>query len=204
MEHYFNLVSLSSDPCNVDKQWYQKATQDWICPNCHSIRSKNLKHIYLANLPDDSSLNIVHGINVNIVSMNLINTLSKLFVEKYFEIGDLFFSDGTSIENFKSLKGIKSKVLIRGNNRSSFSICFVCDNLNYFPMGKPYIISSDINNEPISDSQLGLIVRNDIFDVFGKNTKKKLGVRKLTVRLNPIDDLEHKILESKSRNIPHT
>lgn len=182
MFKYFSLSSLSTDPCNVNKDWHKQVTAEWVCPRCYNIRSEKINDIVLSHNPDNAPLNIIHGVDLDVISQSFINLIGEVFIEKYLELGRLLNNDRRPIADFFSFRGIRARLLIRGNKDSNHSNCSICNRYNYYPRGNWHLASDEIGVDPLYQSQFGIIVRDDIYDPIKFSKIKKLSIREIPVK----------------------
>jgi hypothetical protein len=187
MTTLYHLKSSTMSPCSMDKGEYAKALETWLCQGCASPKiGSGAIDVVLRNSPQKIPLNFVSGIGVGIVSETLLNALGMEMVEPYLLLGTAKGPDRRPIEGFRTFRG-KHRMIIRGDERSSYRKCEVCGRDIYFPMGKKYIVGQ-IPDTPIYQSQYNqLIVTEELYKRISGTKWKKVSIEKLENYTKPLD-----------------
>lgn len=188
--NFYQLSSKSPNPETPDKAWFADARRTTLCNGCSSVRVTGQPvEVVLQTKPDKSAFNFVHGVCIHIATVSLLNTLFPEGPENFLLLGKVFGPDRKEASDFRTIMA-EHRIVVRGNERSTFRICPECGRVLYSAIGKRYILKRDIRNTNVFESQSGnLVVAEQIAERVMSGMWRNLVVQKLDIRDDPIDGL---------------
>jgi hypothetical protein len=191
MMDFYQLSSKSPNPETPDKGWFAEAKQTLLCRGCCSPRMTGKPiDVVLQTKPDRSAVNIVHGVCIQIATNALLRELFPEGPHESLLLGKVFGPDRREAVGFVTLMN-RERILVRGDERSTFRVCPDCQRVWYSAIGKRYILKRDVGSANVYESQYGgLVVSEDVAKrVIGGNWRN-LVIRKLELRDEPVDGLD--------------
>jgi hypothetical protein len=190
MMDFFQLSSKSPNPETPDKGWFAEAKQTLLCKGCSSPRVTGRPiDVVVETMPDRSALNFVHGVCIQIATTALVQGLFPEGPHESLLLGKVFGPDRKEAVGFVTLMN-RERILVRGNERSTFRVCPDCQRVWYSAIGRRYILKRDVGSATVHESQFGdLVVSEDVAKrVIGGNWRN-LVIRKLELLDEPVDGL---------------
>lgn len=187
---FYQLSSKSPNPETPDKAWFEEAKRTILCKGCSSARVTGQPvDVVLQTKPDRSALNFVHGVHIHIAAVSLLETLFPEGPEKVLSLGKVYGPDRTMAAEFRTILK-QDRILVRGNERSTFRVCPECHRIWYSAIGKRYILKRDVGDPAVFESQSGnLVVAEPIAERVMGGKWRNLVIQKLEVRGEPLDGL---------------
>lgn len=147
--------------------------------------------VVVQRVPDKSSINVVFGLGLCFAVIPLLDTLSGGANASIFRLGRVLESQNTGIATVHTFMCPK-RVLVRGNERSTYRICPQCGRVLYSPVGKRYVLRQKVEGIVVAEDQMGCLVVNETVAqrVNAAAKWKNLGLKKLEVRDEPIDGFD--------------
>ncbi len=188
---FYQLSSKSPNPETPDKAWYAEAQRTFLCKGCSSARVTGQPlDVVLQTKPDRSALNFVHGVCVVIATKALLQALFPEGPQESLRLGKVFGPDRKAVASFVTIMN-RERILVRGNERSTFRVCPDCQRVWYSAIGKRYILKRDIGNANVYEPQYGgLVVSEEIAQRVIGGKWRNLVIRKLELRDEAIDGLD--------------
>lgn len=191
-QNYYNLYPLSKTPGWPEDQWYKDGTKLRQCSGCsHALSKPGSIDAYLAYPPDDAAVNIITGVGIGYAQVSLLEVIGVETMSMPLSLGHLY-AQGERLEDYATFRA-EDLLFIRGEQvegeyGSKFRICPICGRLLYFPMGRRYIVASDLTSASVYETQLHtLLVDENAYQRLKQKQWKKLGIWKL-----PVKDIEPK------------
>ncbi len=182
MTSYYELTSLSKTPGYPVKDWYEEAKRTWLCSGCSNPKpSIDALDAYLAYPPDDVPLNIISGVGIGYAQLRFVQHIKMNMLTDQFSFGKVFDPEGSEIPEYITFRS-RNLLFIRGDSRSSFRQCGVCNRQLYHPIGKRHILSNDLIGSSIYESQIHqMVVDEQVFELVSRVKWRKMGSWKLPV-----------------------
>ncbi len=189
--NFYQLSSNSKNPETPDETWFEESKRRLCCERCSSARVTGQPiDVVLQTKPDRSALNFVHGVHIHISEKSFLNTLFPEGPEKVLGLGKVFGPTREVASGFVTIMS-RDRILVRGDERSTFRICPQCHRIWYSAIGKRYILKADIRDAFVFESQSGnLVVAEPIARRVIGGKWKNLVIQKLGLRDAPIDGLD--------------
>ncbi len=188
---FYELTSKSSNPETPDKAWFAEAQRTSLCKECCSARvTGQAIDVVLQTRPEQSVLNFVHGVSMHIAMLSFLQELFPEGPQDLLLLGKVYGPDRKEAPGFVTLMK-KERILIRGNERSTFRVCPECQRIWYSTIGKRYILNRDVGNTTAFESQFGdLVVSEALAQRVIGGKWRNLVVQKLELRDEPVDGLD--------------
>jgi hypothetical protein len=122
--------------------------------------------------------------------------------DKHLTLGRLFWPSGEQLQGFHVL-GSTSTLTIRGGPRSRREFCPTCGVLQYYAIGRSYLLRTDLTGQPLyfSDECGGLIATNEIAARLRRHMWAKVRIYEIAVRDKPMDGLPLDLGEIKPSDL---
>jgi hypothetical protein len=138
---------------------------------------------------DDAPLNVIMVVGLHVIRSDLLEAL-RPFAEKHLLFANLYCPSGESIDRFRVV-GSTGKMRIRGGPTSTRDFCPRCGQFLYYPRGRWYLLRSDLTGQPVYSGEglMGLVVNEKLYNRIRARRFRKLGLRAIPVRDEPLDGL---------------
>jgi hypothetical protein len=166
---YFYFRGKGQETFEADNS-YASAYQDkYACQHCRNLYEVNWPHNLDAIVGDylkKASMSFIchpfFSVSLEVVSFELLDLLGK-DISQCLYLGRIYTKSNKIIETHLTYRG-KYLLEVRGNKKSTFQICPVCNRKLYFAFGEHYIFKSPDPSIPIFQAPVGLILREDVYD----------------------------------------
>src|SRR5262249_27086787 len=137
--------------------------------------------IVIGQRGENVALNFVDGVLIEFARLDLLEILGPE-LEEHLILGRLLDSSRRPIEEFKTL-GSSRPLMIRGDTKSTRQFCQVCGEFLYHPMGRWYVLQSDLTGQAIYHSKpVGLVLNERLCEKMRRRHWKKIAIEEIPVR----------------------
>ena len=186
MSNWYHVWPMTDEPSIEDSQWYEQFRRAHGYSCGHDDFDYNPDPIVIGQLGEDVALNFPARVAGCYARSDLLDVLSPE-AEEYLSFGSIVHRAKGPLDDLKTLWS-PSRVTIRGGRRSYCWICDVCGQLVYNPMGRWYVLSSELGDLPLYlDRSAAIIVNENLYQRLKRRRWKKVDIRKLTVLDKPRD-----------------
>jgi hypothetical protein len=183
---YWLLVTRSDDPCDLTKKGLDEALCNWTCPECREPTVQRGVDIVLQHAPLSLPLNFVQATGMHVAQRAFLAALGAADVGRDLNVGRVFDAAGVEIRELASFHG-KEKLVVRGNQKSTYRICETCKRISYFPLGQYYLAVRPSGDHQLYTTGLGLILTATMHNTIRKQRWPKIRYFRLPILDKPRD-----------------
>jgi hypothetical protein len=162
---FFEVLSAFEGPTSGTREWESKARGLFGCAECRSILP-SLKEVdvQLELDPNDYELTI------HWVYFYSLGYARKVFLEALlgqdrdlFCFGKVYGPNGSLLRDYATYRFKGDRIIVRGDERSRCRRCGVCGRALYAPFGRKYVLTRDIRNREIIETDgTSLLVTEEV------------------------------------------
>jgi hypothetical protein len=186
LEKYYRIAP-AGKLAYPEKKWEADYRRRYPC--LHNPMPNSASDIVLGDRPEEAALSMVGVANVYYARLDLLAALGSA-VDQYMVLGSVFDSSGERLDEYRTL-GTQDRLRMRGGPSSTRQFCSKCGQFLYYPMGKWYLLESDLTGKPLyfwNDSTC-LVLNDSLFSRVDWKRWGKLYIQELPVFEGPQDGL---------------
>ncbi len=173
---YIGLQSQTMVPCDLTDVAYEHARHTWLCTGC-CVPKPGIQavDVYLQETPRDKPLNFVNGCGVNVVFTEFLEKLPQDAVQSDLYLGNVFGPNGKQLTDWRTFRG-RRRIIVRGSKKAGHRQCVNCGRDVYFAMGQRFLYPEPPKDVTLIESDLGLVLPQEIFakSVIGRWPKLRI------------------------------